>query len=73
MKSPRDRYMSDPNFHALVNLLESYIHKADFTASELREAAVLASINYEMNTIRPMNMIDPEIEKVLQTFNKKGF
>lgn len=52
MKTPREKYMNDPDYHNLVNTLEQLIEQAGFTPSELREACVLASINYEMRYIR---------------------
>lgn len=49
------RYLRDPEFHALVDLLESFIHRAKFSATELREAALLATIRYE--NLRPQRAI----------------
>ena len=50
MKTPREKYMYDPEYHCLVQMLESFIARAQFTPSELREAVVLACINYEGRT-----------------------
>lgn len=50
--TPRDRYHRDPSFKQLVDMLEHLVHKHQFSPSELREAAVLASINYEAVTLR---------------------
>jgi len=65
MKSPREKYMNDPEYNHLVQLLESFIERAMFTPSELREACVLASINYEMRHIRNVQ-IDPRVEESLR-------
>lgn len=65
MKSPKDKYMNDPEYHHLVDMLEQLIHQARFTPSELREACVLASINYEMKHIRDMQ-IDPRTDEALR-------
>jgi len=51
--SPEERYARDPEFNRLVDTLEMQIHQAQFTGTELREAAVLAAIKYEMKTVRP--------------------
>ena len=67
--SPKDRYMNDPQFNNLVNMLESFIQQAQFTPSELREACVLASINHEMKHIRQMQ-IDPRIEDSLRILDE---
>jgi hypothetical protein len=65
MKTPRDKYMNDPEYHHLVCMLEQMIEQARFTPSELREACVLASINYEMRHIR-----DQQIPvRVAESFN----
>ncbi|MDP1774244.1 MAG: hypothetical protein Q8L15_18405 [Methylobacter sp.] len=58
MKTPRDKYMNDPEYHRLVDMLENFVETARFTPSELREASVLACINYEMRHVREMT-IDP--------------
>lgn len=60
MKTPREKYMNDPEYHHLVQLMESFIERARFTPSELREACVLASINYEMRHVRE-SQIEPEV------------
>jgi len=52
MKSPRERYHNDLMFHQLVDLMTSHIMQAKYTPSEMRDAALLASILYEeMNLI----------------------
>jgi len=52
MKTAEEKYMNDPEFNMLVNQLEASIERAQFTPSELREAAVYAAIRYEMR--RPL-------------------
>jgi len=52
MKTPKEKYMNDPEYNRLVSTLESFIEQARFTPSELREACMLASINYEMRHVR---------------------
>jgi len=69
MKTPRDKYMNDPEYHALVNMLESFIERAQFTPSELREACVLACINYEMRHVREMT-IDPRTAEALRVLDE---
>lgn len=48
MKSPDERYLQDPQYRQVVDMLESFIHKYHFSPSELREMAVMACIRYEM-------------------------
>lgn len=69
MKSPRDKYMNDPEYHHLVSTLEQMIERAHFTPSELREACILASINYEMRHIRETR-IDPKLENALRVLDE---
>jgi len=47
MKSPRDKYLNDAAYKRLVDVLICEIHDCHFTPSEIREAAILASIIYE--------------------------
>jgi len=68
MKTPREKYMNDPAYHNLVQQLEYMIDQAHFTPSELREACVLASINYEMRHIRDQH-IDPKLENALMVLD----
>ena len=68
MKSPKEKYLNDPEYHHLVNTLEGLIEQARFTPSELREACILASINYEMRHIRDMQ-IDPKTKEVLRVLD----
>lgn len=69
MKSPREKYQNDPEYNHLVCMLESMIEQARFTPSELREACVLASINYEMRHIREQQ-IDPRTQDALRVLDE---
>lgn len=51
-RTPVARYQSDPMFGQLVDMMEAHLHRADFTPSDMREAAMLAAINYERRCIR---------------------
>lgn len=46
--TPQERYLRDPEFHTLVDLLENFIQQAKYTPTELREACILAATRYEM-------------------------
>jgi hypothetical protein len=69
MKTPKEKYMNDPEYHHLVNTLEQLIEQARFTPSELREACILASINYEMRHVRD-NRINPELDNAFRVLDK---
>ena len=69
MKSPKEKYMNDPEYHHLVCTLEQLIEQARFTPSELREACILASINYEMRHVRDHNL-PPRIRDAFQTLDE---
>lgn len=69
MKTPKDKYMNDPEYHHLVQTFEHLIEQARFTPSELREACVLACINYEMRHVRS-RYIDPRVEDAFRTLNQ---
>lgn len=70
MKSPREKYENDQEYNYLVNMLESLIERANFTPSELREAAVLAAINYEMRHVRSIKQ-DPELMRAMDVLDKR--
>lgn len=51
-ETPRDRYLNDNHFRVLVDMMVAHIIDCRYTPSEMREAAILASIIYEEHTIR---------------------
>lgn len=48
-----ERYRNDATFRALVDMMRAAIERAEFTPSEIREAAMLAQILYEETNLRP--------------------
>ena len=54
MKNMAKKYACDPTYRQLVDTMEHMIHSHQFTPSEMREMAVLASIHYEMKNPSPM-------------------
>lgn len=52
--SPEHRYVNDAKFKQIVDILEHLIHSAEFTPSEIREAAMLATIHHELKTVKPI-------------------
>ena len=67
MKTPREKYMNDPEYHHLVVMLEQFIERARFTPSELREASILACINYEMRHVREMALEELQVRHAAGT------
>lgn len=56
----------DVAFNSLVGLLEMFLHRHEFSPSELREAVILAATRYEMKICRPMFMLkDEEVREFL--------
>lgn len=58
--SSHDRYLNDPIFRRIVDLLYVSITDYDYTPTELREAAMMAAEKYEYLHVRPM-MFGPKI------------
>jgi hypothetical protein len=56
--SPEIRYHRDAQFHTIVDHLELLIREAQFTGTELREAAILACIHHEERSSRARFMTD---------------
>jgi hypothetical protein len=49
----RRRYERDPTFRQLVDVLLMHLHKYEFSPTELREACMLAAVQFEMTQSRP--------------------
>jgi hypothetical protein len=64
MKMPRERYLTDNTFKTLVDVMVAHIQECHFTPSEMRDAAILASIMYEERSIR--KIIVPKIPEVIE-------
>lgn len=47
MENPREKYLNDNMYRKLVDVMVDQIDQCNYTPSEMREAAVLASIIYE--------------------------
>lgn len=66
MITVRDRYLQDPVFHVLVDMIRSGIRDAKYTPGEVREAAVLAAYLEEMENPQPrwFHLVEQEMRKV---------
>lgn len=63
--SKEDRYCSDPLFKTIVDQMYRLICEGEFTPTEIREAALLAQIKYEMNN--PKIKIDYGVNASVKT------
>lgn len=71
MRSIKDRYETDNSYRRCVDSMEYMIHEKQFTPSEMREMAVLASIHYEMAAARPLTVpITKAAEDALQVLQQ---
>lgn len=71
MKTPKEKYLNDSEYRHLVDMMESLIEQARFTPSELREASILACINYEMSHVRDFRAeIDPRVSGALDVLDQ---
>ena len=72
LQSPRERYLNDPRFHALVDMMTAYIRESSFTSYEIRAAAMLASMIYEQQQIRCLDCppMPKSVEKSLSILHE---
>ncbi|OEU75921.1 MAG: hypothetical protein BA864_05005 [Desulfuromonadales bacterium C00003093] len=70
METPRTKYYHDPEYHQLVDTMIGCIHKCHYTPSELREAALLASILYEEQQLPKRVLIPPNVESAINTLSE---
>jgi hypothetical protein len=71
MMTLRERYLQDNQFASLVKIMVAHIQECNFTPSEMREAAILASIMYEERNISRYVIVEQEVEKALRTIRKR--
>lgn len=71
MMTPRERYQNDVKFHTLVDLMVHEIAECQYTPTEMREAAILASIIYDEHRLdRNATLLNVELEKSLRIVEK---
>ena len=70
MKYPQDKYNHDVWFRKLVDTIKAYLHHSDFTPSEVRQAAILACIQFEMERAHPSILIPKEVDEALSILEK---
>lgn len=71
MRTLKERYQSDNQFKVLVDIMVAHIHQCHYTPSEMREAALLASIIYEEHNIVQQRFIEIDLEVALRTIRKR--
>lgn len=60
----QERYRNDPLFHALVDTIYGAIVRLELTPTEVRDAAMLAAIMYDMNHMR--HSIRPDLDRKMK-------
>ena len=65
--TPEQKYRTDPDFAHVVGMLEAIIHDAKLTPAEIRLAATLACIHYQMQTSTVDMVVPREVEKWLDS------
>ena len=68
--SVQERYRNDAHFHNLTDTLAAAIYRGDFTPTEVREAAMLACIKIEMETVKYMAIIPKRTEEAIEELRR---
>ena len=67
-----ERYTRDPEFRAIVDALESFVARGQYTPTELREALIMAMTHYEMSRPPRPIYLGRHIERLRQEFPIQG-
>jgi hypothetical protein len=68
--SPEQRYQTDPTYHGVVDMLEAMVRQCMFSPSEIREAAVLACIHYELRQETMPIAVPEDVFNAFQTIER---
>lgn len=71
-QTPDERYATDQTFRGLVDFLHAYLEQdgcRNWTPSDLRAAAMLASAMYEAKKIKPLFIMDKNAVKFGREWN----
>lgn len=74
------RYLHDPEFRTLVDYMVASIERLQFSAGDLKAAAIFAAVQFEMRHPRPVLLglagLDPETKaallKIAQEDRRRG-
>jgi len=66
LKTPEQKYNNDVSYRRLVETIESLIHEARFTPSEVRECATLACIHYEQRKTQGFIIVPENVNESLK-------
>ena len=65
MDDARIKYMNDPTFHRMVDVIHALLVEAQMTPHEVRQAAIFACTKYEMERPdTPLAAVDAALEEV---------
>ena len=67
-----ERVKIDPEFAQLVDMMEAFMHRCEFTPSEMRQAAIMASIQFEQHRLYRHTIVPQtkELEQALQVMHE---
>ena len=68
--SPRERYFNDGVFKAMVDMMTAHMLRCDYTPSEMREAALLASIRYYELRPQGLTVKADELHELMQKWEE---
>ena len=72
LDNAKEKYRNDPHYHSMVDCMVKWLGEM-ITPFELREAAMFASIKFEMDNVRNVLNVPADVQRAMQRIDEYIF